>query len=91
MARQESGARKLEGHDIMALERFDPEVTHMIVFDVLSGEASIGDKGDRMRLFLTESGYKKVLENQNKAFIQILNHAKVVQGHLQYDRPDGYL
>ena len=54
VARQESGARKLEGHGIMALERFDPEVTHMIVFDVLSGEASIGDKGDRMRLFLTE-------------------------------------
>lgn len=42
VARQESGARKLEGHDIMALERFDPEVKHMIVFDVLSGEASIG-------------------------------------------------
>ena len=91
VARQESGARKLEGHDIMALERFDPEVTHMIVFDVLSGEASIGDKGNRMRLFLTESGYKKALENQDKAFIQILNHAKVVQGHSQYDRPDGYL
>ena len=72
VARQESGARKLEGHDIMALERFDPEVTHMIVFDVLSGEASIGDKDNRMRLFLTESGYKKALENQDKAFIQIL-------------------
>ena len=26
VARQESGAQKLEGHDIMALERFDPEV-----------------------------------------------------------------
>ncbi len=26
-----------------------------------------------------------------KSFIQILNHAKVVQGHLQYDRPDRYL
>ena len=88
VARQESGARKLEGHDIMALERFDPEVTHMIVFDVLSGEAPIGDKDNRMRLFLTESGYKKALENQDKAFIQILNHAKVVQGHLQYDQPD---
>ena len=91
VARQKSGARKLEGHDIMAPERFDPEVTHMIVFDVLSSEASIGDKGNRMRLFLTESGYKKALENLDKAFIQILNHAKVVQGHLQYERPDGYL
>lgn len=51
----------------------------------------IGDKGNRMRLFLTESGSKKALENQDKAFIQILNHAKVVRGHLQYDRPNGYL
>ena len=91
VARQEPGARKLEGHDIMALERFDPEVTHMIVFDVLSGESPVGDKGHRMRLFLTEAGYEKALENQDKAFIQILNHAKVVQGHLQYDRPDRYL
>lgn len=33
-ARQQSGAEKLKGHDIMALERFDPEVKHMIVFDV---------------------------------------------------------
>ena len=88
VARQESGARKLEGHDIMALERFDPEVTHMIVFDVLSGESPVEDKGERMRLFLTESGYQKALENQNKAFIQILNHAGVIQGHLRYDRTD---
>ena len=33
-ARQRSGAEKLKEHDIMALERFDPEVKHMIVFDV---------------------------------------------------------
>lgn len=88
VARQESGARKLKGHDIMALERFDPEVTHVIVFDVLSRESHIGDKGDRMRLFLTEAGYKKALEDQGRSFIQILNHAKVSQGHLRYDRPD---
>ena len=87
VARQESGARKLEGHDIMALERFDPEVSHMIVFDVLSGEASIGDKDNRMRLFLTESGYKKALENQNNQYIHIRNHAYVNHGHLQYDNP----
>ena len=59
----------------------------MIVFDVLSGEASIGDKGDRMRLFLTGAG-KKALENQVRSFIQILNHAKVSQGHLRYDQLD---
>ena len=89
VARQESGARKLEGHDIMALERFDPEVAHMIVFDVLSRESPIGDKGHRMRLFLTEVGYKKALESQDKSFIRILNHAKVAQRHLRYDQPGG--
>lgn len=88
VARQESGARKLEGHDIMALERFDPEVKHMIVFDILSGESPIGDKGSRMRLFLTEIGYKKALENQDRHLILILNHAKVAQGYLHYDRAD---
>ena len=48
-ARQQSGAEKLKGHDIMALERFDPEVKHMIVFDVLSYDSPVGDKGDKMR------------------------------------------
>ena len=33
-ARQRSGAEQLKGHDIMALERFDPEVRHMVIFDV---------------------------------------------------------
>ena len=88
VAREESGVRKLEGHDIMALERFDLEVTHMIVFYVLSGEAPIGDKGDRMRLFLTERGNKKALENQGRSFIQILNRAEVSQGYLGYDQLD---
>ena len=58
-ARQQSGAEKLKGHDIMALERFDPEVKHMIVFDVLSYDSPVGDKGDKMRLFLTDAGYQK--------------------------------
>ena len=56
-ARQQSGAQKMTGHDIMALERFDPDTRHMIVFDVLSHESPMGYKGDKMRLFLTEAGY----------------------------------
>ena len=53
LARQQSGAEKLKGHDIMALERFDPQVRHMVVFDVLSFESPVGYKGDKMRLFLS--------------------------------------
>ena len=60
----------------------------MIVFDVISKESPIGDEGKRMRLFLTEVGYKKALENQDRYFIQILNHAEVTQGHLHYDQAD---
>lgn len=87
-ARQKSGAEKLKGHDIMALERFDSEVRHMIIFDVLSRDSPVGDKGDRMRLFLTDEGYRKFLQNQENGFIKIKNHARVSSGHLHYDRRD---
>ncbi len=87
-ARQKSGAEKLKGHDIMALERFDPEVRHMIVFDVLSGDSPVGDKGDRMRLFLTDAGYQKFLDSQERGEVKLKNHAKVSGGHLHYDRRD---
>ena len=87
-ARQQSGAEKLKGHDIMALERFDPEVRHMIVFDVLSYDSPVGDKGDKMRLFLTDAGYQKFLESQERGEVKLKNHAKVSDGHLHYDRRD---
>ena len=87
-ARQKSGAEKLAGHDIMALERFDPDTRHMIVFNVLSHESPMGYKGERMRLFLTEQGYQKARENQDNGFIKIKNHAKVIAGNLRYDTKD---
>ena len=58
-ARQQSGAQKSSGHDIMALERFDPATRHMIVFDVLTHDSPVGWKGEKMRLFLTDAGYSK--------------------------------
>lgn len=87
-ARRKSGAECLKGHDIMALERFDPKVKHMIVFDVLSCDSFVGDKGDKMRLFLTETGYEKALEDQDKGSIRIRNHAKVAGGNLHYEHKD---
>ena len=88
-ARQRSGAEHLKGHDIMGLERFDPEVRHMVIFDVLSGDSTVGDKGDRMRLFLTDTGYEKFKDRQEKGELRIQNQAKVAPGgHLHYDRRD---
>ena len=75
-------------HDIMALERFDPATRHMIVFDVLTHDSPVGWKGEKMRLFLTDTGYSKALENQEKGHIKIRNHAKVLSGDLHYDHKD---
>lgn len=88
-ARQKSGAERLKGHDIMALERFDDTTRHMIIFDVLSSDASVGDKGDKMRLFLTDAGYQRFLESQEKGEVKLQNHAKVSPGgYLHYDNRD---
>lgn len=87
-ARQKSGAPKLAGHDIMDLERFAPDTRHMIVFDVLSHESPVGFKGERMRLFLSDKGYKKALASQGRNEIKIRNHARVTAGHLHYDHKD---
>ena len=70
------------------MERFDAEAQHMTVLDVLSNEGPVGWKGEKMRLLLTDAGYGKALENQEKGFIRIRNHAKVRGGDLLYDRRD---
>ena len=51
----------ISGHGILALERFMDETRHMIIFDVLTWEAPVGDKGERLRLFLSDEGYAKAL------------------------------
>ena len=89
-ARKKSGEPVLAGHDIMALERFGEDTRHMIVFDVLSHSSPVGDKGERMRLFLTDAGYKKALESQSCGECKILRHAKVSKGDIFYDHPKEY-
>ncbi len=77
-ARQRSGAEQLKGNDILALERFEPEV--------LSGDSFAGSKGDRMRQFLTDAGYQKFQDRQEQGEIRIEDHAKVIPGgHRCYD------
>lgn len=85
-ARKQSGEPVLAGHDIMAVERFAPDVTHMIVFNVLSHSSPVGNKGECMRLFLTDLGYQKALESQKREEVKILRHAKITKGHILYDR-----
>ncbi len=86
--RIKAGAQNYHGHEYMDLQRFAEDTRHMIIFDVLTYDSPVGWKGERTRLFLTEAGYQKSLENQEKGHIKILSHAKVRQGHLYYDRSD---
>lgn len=83
--RIQAGAQNYKGHGYMGLFRFDENTRHMIIFDVLSHDSPVGFKGDRMRLFLSDTGYQKAQENQKKGHIKILNHAKVICGDLFYD------
>ena len=87
-ARIQAGAQNYKGHDYMNLARFDENTRHMIIFHVLTHDPQVGDKGDRMRLFLSEKGYQKALENQERGFIKLKNHAKVHNGYLNYDHKD---
>ena len=86
--RIQDGAKEYQGHTYMDLARFDEATKHMIIFDVLTNDSPVGWKGERTRLFLSDTGYEKALDSQEKGQIKILSHAKVRQGNLHYDHSD---
>lgn len=84
-ARINAGVQNYKGHDYMDLARFDANTRHMIVFTVLTHDAPVGDKGDKMRLFLSDKGYENALNSEKGGSIKIHSHAKVLSGTLVYD------
>ena len=74
------------GHSILALERFMDETRHMIIFDVLSWKSPVGEKGERLRLFLSDVGYAKAHASERRGEIKIRKHAAVIEGHILPDR-----
>lgn len=74
------------GHDLLAIERFFDETRHMIVFDVLDHASPVGDKGERLRLFLSDEGYGKAQAAQRDGHIKIKKHAAVIEGHILPDK-----
>jgi len=70
----------------MALERFAEDIRHMIVFDVLTWDCPVGDKDERIRIFLTDEGYQKALQSQERGEMKIRKHARIRGGHLFYDK-----
>lgn len=86
--RLKAGAKEYHGHTYMDLARFDKNTKHMIIFDVLTHDSPVGWKGERTRLYLSEVGYQKALDNQKKGHIKIISHACVAKGNLYYDRKE---
>ena len=78
--------RELKGHDILAVERFRDGTCRMIEFVVRKQGNPYGSPGDEMRLFLSESGYQRALECQNRREIRIKRTAHIIEGHILYDR-----
>ena len=86
--RIQDGAKEYQGHTYMDLARFDEATKHMIIFDVLTHDSPVGWKGERTRLFLSDTGYENALDSQEKGQIKILSHAKVRNGDLFYDHKE---
>ncbi|MDD3228294.1 MAG: DUF5720 family protein [Oscillospiraceae bacterium] len=81
-----SAAPIVQGHDLLALERFMDTTRHMIEFDVLTWDSPVGDKGGRYRTFLSDAGYEKAVNTEKRGDIKIRKHARVVEGHILYDK-----
>lgn len=76
----------IRGHDLLAVERFRDDTKHMIIFDVLTRDSPLGEKDQRLRLFLNNEGYAKAQESQRKGEIKILRHASIIEGHIVPDK-----
>ena len=86
---QETSIRELKGHGILAVERFRDETTRMIEFAVRRPGTPYGSPGDEVRLFLCDAGYLAALQSQERREIKIRKTARIIEGHILYDRKKG--
>ena len=83
--KQPGRGKEIKGQDIMDMQRFADDTRHMLIFDVLTWECPVGDKGERIRIFLTDVGYKQALESEGRGEMKVVRHARVRKGDLFYD------
>ena len=72
----------ITGQDELAIERFRDDTRHMIIFDVLNRHSPLGNKGERLRPFLTDEAYARARAAQDQGNIRIKKHAAVVEGDI---------
>ena len=76
----------IRGHDLLAVERFRDDTRHMIIFDVLTRDSFMGEKDQRLRMFLNDEEYAKAQESQRKGEIKLLRHASIIDGDIVPDK-----
>ena len=54
----------------------------MIIFDILQHECPVGSKGERIRIFLSDKGYKQAKESEERSEMVIRQHFRVRKGNL---------
>ena len=86
-AKAQTATAEIKGQPLDDIMRFDETTSHMIIFEVLDYACPVGEKGERVRIFLTDEGYSAALESQSRSECHILRHARVNNGALQYDTP----
>lgn len=72
----------ITGQDELAVERFHDDTRHMIIFDVLNRHSPMGNKGERLRLFLSDEAYAQAQAAQDRGCIRIRRHAAVIEGFI---------
>ena len=77
----------LEGHDLLAVERFKDDTRHMAEFLILSTHCPLGRRGQYKRLFLTEDEYARMRSLERQGQLQIRRHAAIIEGHILPDKP----
>ena len=76
----------IHGHDLLCVERFLDATKHMIIFDIHSQDSTYGNKGQRIRLFLTEQEYFRAEDAHKHREIKILQHYSIIEGHIIPDK-----
>jgi len=76
--------KTIKGHGVMAAVRFDEDTKHMIVFDVLTHESTVGTRGERMRAFLSDDGYERAERIESRGDISIIRYYQVRKGDIIY-------
>ena len=86
--KQPGRGKEITGHDLMAAERFAEDTRHMIVFDVLTRDCPIGNKGERVRIFLPDDGYQQAIESEGRGEMKIVRRARIRRGDISFTAPE---